>query len=65
MERFTGTQHRQGLQGRPILEESYVGLLEKTGMLHPPKLEPHNQMVHVIKRSPVARDGERSAAVVG
>lgn len=47
------------------MEESYVGLLEKTGMLHPPKLEPHNQMVHVIKRSPVARDGERSAAVVG
>lgn len=30
VERFTGTHCSQGLRGRPALEESYTGLLEKT-----------------------------------
>lgn len=35
VERSTGTQCRQGLRGRPALEESYMGLPEKNSYSPP------------------------------
>lgn len=48
----------------PVLEESYLGLLEKS-YTPPPKKRTLNQMAQTIKRPIVARGGESSAAIVG
>lgn len=57
-------QCRQGLQGRPALEESYMDLLEEMVLAHPPKKEPHIRMAHTM-RPTASGDGKSSAAVVG